>query len=66
MTFTFESLKFGDLKANPGAVGDMFRSTSLLNRIADLEDLAETYLSLMRNYLVTGTTLHADGGKLLK
>ncbi|GKT57885.1 short-chain dehydrogenase/reductase [Colletotrichum tofieldiae] len=66
MAFAFENLTFGDLKANPEVVGDMFRSTSLLNRISDLEDLAETYLSLMRNYLVTGTMLHADGGKLLK
>ncbi|KZL70008.1 short chain dehydrogenase reductase family [Colletotrichum incanum] len=66
MAFAFDNLKFGDLKADPEVVRDMFRSTSLLNRIGDPEDLAETYLSLMKNYFVTGTTLHVDGGKLLK
>ncbi|KAL0941942.1 short chain dehydrogenase reductase family [Colletotrichum truncatum] len=44
----------------------MFSGGTLLNRIGTPEDLAEAYLSLMKNYFITGTTIHVEGGQLLK
>ncbi|KAI8202365.1 hypothetical protein KHU50_004960 [Colletotrichum sp. SAR 10_65] len=48
------------------AVANMYRSSTLLNRIGDPEDLAEAYLSMMKNYFITGTTINVEGGFLLK
>lgn len=45
---------------------EMFRGVSLLDRVGDPEDLAEAYLSLMKNHFVTGITVHVDGGMVLK
>ncbi|OLN85269.1 Tropinone reductase 2 [Colletotrichum chlorophyti] len=53
-------------KSDPEAAKAVFRHDTLLGRIGDPEDLAEAYLSLMKNYFATGTTTHVEGGKLLR
>ncbi|KAF9870946.1 short chain dehydrogenase reductase family [Colletotrichum karsti] len=52
--------------AEQEAVMQMFRNASILDRVGDPEDLAETYLSFMKNHFITGTTAHVEGGMLLK
>lgn len=62
----FENMKFGGAGADPEVVRTLFKGASLMGRIGDPEDLAEAYLSLMKNHFVTGTILHVNGGLLLK
>ncbi|GKT46301.1 short-chain dehydrogenase/reductase ATR9 [Colletotrichum spaethianum] len=61
-----ENMKFGRACADLKVVRALFKGASLMGRIGDPEDLAEAYLSLMKNHFVTGTILHVNGGLLLK
>ncbi|KAF5005565.1 hypothetical protein FDECE_7972 [Fusarium decemcellulare] len=47
-------------------VRDVLREKSLLGTFGTPEDVAEAYLSLVKNAYVTGTTLHVEGGLFLK
>jgi NAD(P)-dependent dehydrogenase (short-subunit alcohol dehydrogenase family) len=43
-----------------------YAKMSVLARVGDPEDVAEAYLALMRNGFQTGTTVHVEGGYLIK
>jgi NAD(P)-dependent dehydrogenase (short-subunit alcohol dehydrogenase family) len=62
----FENMKFGKDSADFDTAKNMLKNASVLGRIGDPEDLAEAYLSLMKNYFITGTILHVNGGMFLK
>ncbi|KAF3922401.1 hypothetical protein AA313_de0203913 [Arthrobotrys entomopaga] len=55
---------FGDEKKVAGMV-EMFKAKTLTGRVGTPEDTAESYIYCMKNYFLTGTTLHAEGGYLL-
>lgn len=62
----FENMKFGKDSADFEAARTLLKNASVSGRIGDPEDLAEAYLSLMKNHFVTGTILHVNGGMFLK
>jgi NAD(P)-dependent dehydrogenase (short-subunit alcohol dehydrogenase family) len=41
------------------------RSSNLTGRVGQIDDLAEQYLALMRDYNVTGSVVKSDGGSLV-
>ncbi|EXJ69540.1 uncharacterized protein A1O5_07576 [Cladophialophora psammophila CBS 110553] len=44
---------------------EMYKKTNLLGKIGSVEDVVESYLSLMKNSFQTGTVVHSEGGYLL-
>ncbi|GJC94767.1 short-chain dehydrogenase/reductase family oxidoreductase [Colletotrichum higginsianum] len=62
----FESMGLEKGSAGFEAAKTMLKNASVSGRIGDPEDVAEAYLSLMRNHFVTGTILDVNGGMFLK
>ncbi|GJC90819.1 short chain dehydrogenase/reductase family [Colletotrichum tofieldiae] len=60
------NIKLGEASADAEVMRTFLSNKSLLCRIGDAEDLAEAYLSIMKNYFVTGTIMHVNGGLMLK
>lgn len=56
--------QFGDPERVEQMV-ELFKSKTLTNTIGAPEDLAECYISLMKNPFITGSEIFADGGYLL-
>ena len=58
---------FGGIpKEKLDGVLQMMAKASLVGEVGTPEDLAESYLHLMKNKFITGTITHSDGGRLLK
>ncbi|OHW99234.1 short chain dehydrogenase reductase family protein [Colletotrichum incanum] len=61
-----QNFKLGEASVDAELMRTVLGNKSLLCKIGDPEDLAEAYLSVMKNHFVTGTILHVNGGLMLK
>ncbi len=63
-TELFQRMSGGNQEKLEGMLG-LFKSKSLTKTVGKPEDIAESYLGIMRDAGVTGTVRHSDGGYLL-
>jgi NAD(P)-dependent dehydrogenase (short-subunit alcohol dehydrogenase family) len=58
--------RMASASGNSQAVEDQFSKATLLGALGTPEDVAEAYLCSIKSNYMTGTTIHAEGGSLLK